>query len=149
MGNQNISAELNSIQSAVGTFKANVVDEIGSLHRDWTAYLHRLYRYEWGSADSCLAFGNSYVAAIEAYDAVLQGMTTDITRYHDELAATYKAYVNQDDSAAGRMNTRLAELDDVSVADTAGHQAYEARPDLADPNSTPPPKPLDTSPDTP
>ena len=149
MGNQNISAELNSIQSSAGVFKADVVDEITKLHTDWTGFLHDLYRYEWGGADSCLAFGNTYVAAVEAYEAVLKGMTIDITRYHDELAATYKAYVNQDDKAAGDMNARLAKLDDVSVGDQAGHTAYAARPNLDDPNPTPPPKPTDTSPETP
>lgn len=146
MGNRDISVELDSIQDAVAIMTVNVVDQIADLRKDWASYLDRLYRYEWSSEESCLAFGNSYVSAIEAYDAVMQAMKTDVTRYRDELQATYDAYRNQDDAVMGQMNERLAGLDDVSAADDAGRTAYHQRPNLDDGSGKPAPAPTDTSP---
>lgn len=148
MGNQNISVELASLEQAVGSMTSQVVDEITSLRKDWGSYLGQISRNDWSSEDACLAFGSSYVSAIEAYDAVMEGMKTDITRYRDELDATVQFYRNSDDRSMKEMNTRLSKLDDApSAADEAGRGAYGQRPNLDDGTDTPAPAPGDTSPE--
>ena len=144
--NTNIAVELESIEAAVGTMTTKVVDEITSLRRDWASYLDQVKVDEWTLEEACLAFGNSYRSAIEAYDAVMQGMKTDIIRYRDELQATHDAYRNRDDAVMGEMNRRLAQLENTSAADDAGRTAYHDRPNLDDGSDTPPPAPPDTSP---
>ncbi len=148
--NAKISVELASLKQAASAMDSQVVAEITSLSHDWTSYLGKLDQSLWSSEDACLAFGTTYVSAVQAYDQVLQGMKKDIVRYHAELEATYAAYLNQDDSVVNAMNARLAKLDDISAGDEMGRAAYGQRKNLnSDPDnpSTAPAAPTDTSPE--
>lgn len=100
--------EIESIRSTVTWMENNAIDTATKLQ----ATLKQLNGYavssDWSGVPSCVAFGSSYNAAIEAYKKVADDLLTDAQKMSTALTKIADDYENADESSRARLDAAIA-----------------------------------------
>ena len=140
-----VEVEFESIHASVSTMRT-VASEIASLKHDFVGFEGGVSTSDWSTEPSCMAFGESYKAALSVYANVLSGMHADLANFADALAAASKSYEQSDANATAAL-TKLGAVDDKGFQqDAQGRTSYEQAGHHGNLDSKNPTQATDTTP---
>lgn len=118
--------EIGSIRSTVTWMENNAIETATKLQETLTKLNGYAVSSDWSSVPSCIAFGASYNAAIEAYKSVADDLLADAKKMSEALTKIADDYETADESSRARLDAAIANFAAAGyMSQTPADQTYK------------------------